>query len=408
MQHETAQTFSFSHGRAVRVSLVTETWHPEINGVAHTLGQWVHGLIRLGCQVQVVRPRQGPADIPRSEGVFGEALVAGIPLPMYRALRIGLPWPGQLGRIWAQQVPDIIHVATEGPLGLAALHVAAYLGIPVISSYHSNFASYCDHYGLGFMQGMVARYLRNFHNRTRLCLVPTGHLANRLTEYGYQNVEVLARGVDTSLFNPARRSTLLRREWRATPDTLVVAYVGRLAPEKNLRLVLRSFTAIKLRHPDARLVFVGDGPARRQLEYDFPEHCFTGMRRGIELAEHYASADLFLFPSMTETYGNVVPEALASGLPVLAYDLAAAGELITNDVNGQRVMAGDADAFVKAALALASNRSRLASLRGETSRSVSHLGWELIQNRFAEKIDGILRTCRLLQGCRDHPCMATD
>lgn len=408
MQNELSPAFTSPHGKALRVALVTETWRPEINGVAHTLGQWVRGLIRFGYQVQVVRPRQGATDTPAEAPQLDEALVAGMPLPMYRAVRIGLPLPGQLGKLWEQQTPDIIHVATEGPLGLAALNAARRLGIPVISSYHSNFASYCDHYGLGFMQNMVTRYLRHFHNRTRLCLVPTVHLADKLTQYGYRNVEVLARGVDTSLFNPLRRSTLLRREWRATPDTLVVAHVGRLAPEKNLKLVLRSFTALKLRYPDARLVFVGDGPSRRQLEYDFPEHCFAGMRSGIDLAEHYASADLFLFPSMTETYGNVVPEALASGLPVIAYDLAAASVLIADNRNGRRVMAGDADAFVKAALDLTGNRTRLASLRDEASRSISHLGWAEIQRHFAEKLDGVLRSHRLLQGCRGRPCMVTD
>lgn len=378
-------------GRRLRIALVTETWRPEVNGVSHTLGRLVDGLLRQGHTVELVRPRQTAQDAPREEAAFTERLVRGMPIPFYPALRLGLPVPGQLARHWRRVRPDIVHVATEGPLGLAAINAARRLDIPLSSSFHSNFDAYSRHYGIGWVRGAITRYLRNFHNRTALTLVPTGRLAHSLAASGYRSVGVMARGVDTALFNPTRRSTYLRSQWGVRDDTLVVAHVGRLAAEKNIDLALRAHAAIAARHTDTRLLFVGDGPLRRDLERRHPEHLFAGMRSGIDLAEHYASADLFLFPSQTETYGNVTLEALASGLPVVAYDLAAASELIVDGQNGQLVAPGREDAFIAASAALAIRPERLGTLRQRARQSVAHLGWERIQDQFAARLLKVIR-----------------
>lgn len=195
-------------------------------------------------------------------------------------------------------------------------------------------------------------------------------------------MRVVGRGVDTALFDPQRRSAALRAQWQADDETLVCLNVGRLAPEKNLPLVVRSFAAIESVAPGARMVWVGDGPARRELEQANPEHIFAGARIGEDLAAHYASADLFLFPSLSETYGNVVAEAMGSGLPVLAFRSAAAAELIDSGRNGVLIAPGDDGQFVAAAQRLAGERSLLAGMGEEARRAILPRSWEGVVDTF--------------------------
>ena len=165
-------------------------------------------------------------------------------------------------------------------------------------------------------------------------MVPTEQLRADLDAFGFRNLQVVARGVDTKLFNPRRRSEKIRSEWGVTPDTPVVIHVGRLAAEKNLSAMTAAFMAIRQRHPKARLVLVGDGPERENLRTQVRDAIFAGTRRGEDLAAHYASSDIFLFPGMTETFGNVTLEAMASGLPVVAYDYAAAAQYLEHETSG--------------------------------------------------------------------------
>jgi glycosyltransferase involved in cell wall biosynthesis len=374
----------------LHVAVVTETYPPEVNGVALTLAHLVGGLRSCGHTVQLIRPRQFRREEPAHGPGFSEILTPGIPIPGYPGLRFGLPVHRTLRRLWSPNPPDIVHIATEGPLGAAAARAARALGLPVSSGFHTNFDTYSRHYRLGWLRGMVTRHLRRFHNRTDLTLVPTSDLARELTRDGYRNVEVLARGVDTQLFNPGMRSRQLRRNWGATDDTLVVAYVGRLAPEKNLSLVTEAFAAIAAANHDTKLLIVGDGPSLSALKRRHPPHIYAGLRRGQDLAAHYASADLFLFPSLTETFGNVVPEALASGLGVVAFDCAAAADLIMDKLNGRSVRAGDRQAFVDAAVGLANNRNELTGLRRHAVESVEHMNWTRIHERFAQKLTELL------------------
>ena len=167
-------------------------------------------------------------------------------------------------------------------------------------------------------------YLRHFHNRGVQTLIPTEELAGQLQALGFLRTQVLARGVDTTLFTQQRRDPSLRQRWGAEPTDPVLLYVGRLAAEKNLELAIHAFARIRQEQPSARLVLVGDGPLASRLQARYPDVIFPGMRIGADLAAHYASADLFLFPSLTETFGNVTLEAMASGLAVVAFDYAAA------------------------------------------------------------------------------------
>ncbi|HQX08184.1 MAG TPA: glycosyltransferase, partial [Zoogloea sp.] len=251
----------------LRVAVVTETYPPEINGVAMTTGRMVDGLVAAGHRVDLIRPRQahegGAIQLPDGAEGVEEMLSRGIPLPRYANLQLGLPARKVLLRRWSTQRPDVVQVVTEGPLGWSALTAARKLRLPVISEFHTNFHRYSGHYGVGWLKRPIAAYLRKFHNRADLTLVPTRALCGELAEQGIARVDVVSRGVDTTLFDPARRSASLRRSWGLAPDDLAVVYVGRIAPEKNLALLEKAFEAIRAHQPRARLILVGSGPAQQ-------------------------------------------------------------------------------------------------------------------------------------------------
>ncbi|MEE4460862.1 glycosyltransferase family 1 protein [Azotobacter chroococcum] len=375
---------------ALHIALISETFPPEVNGVANTLGRLCAGLRARGHRVQVVRPRQN-ADQGRhsDEGLL---LTRGWPLPGYPGLQWGQSATGKLLHRWKRERPDVIYIATEGPLGLSALRCARRLGIPVVSGFHTNFQQYSGHYGFGLLARLLTRYLRWFHNHSQLTLVPSASQRMELTRRGFERLELLARGVDSRLFQPARRSARLRAAWGAGDDDLVVLHVGRLAPEKNLGLLGSSFRNLQAAHPQRRLrlVVVGDGPLRASLEQQWPEAHFCGMRLGEELATHYASGDLFLFPSLSETFGNVVLEALASGLGVVAYDQAAAAQHIRHGHNGALAEPGDEQGFNEAASWLLEDEENLRRVRLNARQHASHQGWEAIVGQFEDYLRSAL------------------
>jgi glycosyltransferase involved in cell wall biosynthesis len=377
---------------SLRIAVVTETFPPEVNGVAMTLGRIVDGLLQRGHAVQVVRPRQakeGPLATAMRSGL-DEVLSRGVPVPAYGELRFGLPSKNRLVKLWSEKRPDIVHVVTEGPLGWSAVAAARALHLPVTSSFHTNFQSYSQHYGIGLFKKTIEGYLRKLHNRTQATLVPTRAMVAELEARGYHNVGLMSRGVAIEQFSPTKRLAELRGSWGVADDALVVLHVGRLAKEKNIALVIAAFRAIKARVPTATMVFVGDGPLRKQAQESCPDAIFAGVRKGEDLAQHYASGDLFVFPSLTETFGNVVPEALASGLAVVSYSHAAAKELIVSGRNGVLVPSTDELDFVDAAVALAVDRAMQHRVRQAASASVAHLAWDAVYDGFVETLSSVL------------------
>jgi glycosyltransferase involved in cell wall biosynthesis len=372
--------------RTLRVAMVTETYPPEINGAAMTIGRIVEGLQGRGHAVQLVRPRQNPREQPAHRLLFEEILKPGLPIPRYDSLKIGLPAKQALVRLWAAQRPDIVHVVTEGPLGWSALAAAEKLQIPVATNFHTNFHSYSEHYGVGWLKKPITDYLRKFHNKAQRTFVPTSTLQDELSNLGLRNLQVVARGVDTQLFNPARRSTALRRSWGAGNNDLVVMYVGRLAAEKNLPLVMQAYSMMRVVQPSAKLVLVGDGPERARLAREFPQAIFAGTRLREHLATHYASADVFLFPSTTETYGNVTVEAMASGLAVVAYDHAAAKQHIRHNINGLIAPFDATNEFVKLATALSPDTGRIRAIGAAARITAEKLDWKSIVAEFEQAL----------------------
>ncbi len=373
----------------MHLALITETFPPEVNGVAMTLGRLAAGVALQAHRVEVVRPRQSRDDRRRTVDGIEHVTVQGLPIPRYPELKFGLPARGLLVRRWRRNRPDVVHIATEGPLGLTALWAAQRLGIPLSSSFHTNFHEYGKHYSIGFLGSIGLAYMRSIHNRCAVTMVPSDDVREALTAQGFERVTVLARGVDTDLFDPAKRSDELRRTWGVGPDDLLVTYVGRVAGEKNIPLTIKAFEAIKQRAPQAKLLIVGDGPVRAKLEAQHPEYIFAGMQRGEDLAVHYASGDLFLFPSITETFGNVITEAMASGLAVVAFDYAAARMHIVHDENGVKAPFDDSDAFIDAAVALGGDRPRIERLRAAARQTTLGLTWDAIIHGFLDTLQQI-------------------
>jgi glycosyltransferase involved in cell wall biosynthesis len=372
-------------GTGLKLVLVTETYAPEINGVAMTLGRLVDGFALRGHRVTIIRPRQrheSPRFSVTHRVACRQVRLPGVPIPGYSQLRLGLPSARRLKQLWTVSRPDLVHVATEGPLGASAITMAQRLGLPVTSSFHTNFDQYTRDYRIGWLKPIVAAWLRRVHNRTLRTFVPTHDLLARLKKEGYANLRLLSRGVDTALFYPARRDQLLRDSWGVGPNDLAVIHVGRMAAEKNYPLLFRAFDAMKAVQPRAKLVLVGDGPMLATYQKQRPDTVFTGFYTGVNLARHYASGDIYLHTSVTETFGNVVTEALASGLAVGASDYAAAHEFIRSGESGLLAPVGDEATFIANAVRLASDHALTTRLRARATEAVRHQSWDNVIDRF--------------------------
>jgi glycosyltransferase involved in cell wall biosynthesis len=364
--------------RSLRIAVVTETWPPEVNGVAVTLSKLIHHLGQRHHTIQLIRPRQNKTDKGYEETGWSELLLRGLPIPRYPQLKLGLPSKKELIKAWSTRRPDLVHIATEGPLSWSALQAAHTLRLPVTSDFRTNFHSYCQHYGVGWLTKPIMAYLKKFHNRTAFTMVPTQAMKYQLEALGFKNLKVVARGVDTQFFHPNQRDESLRQSWNVKPETLVMLSVGRLAAEKNLDLTIETYQALKAAGRDVQMVFAGDGPMRAITQAKCPDALFVGMCTHAQLTQVYASADLVLFSSLTETFGNVTLESLASGTPVLAFDCAAAGEFITHHKNGWLADCDAPQAYIQCALDITQDTSTLRAAREHARASVEHLGWDEI------------------------------
>jgi glycosyltransferase involved in cell wall biosynthesis len=378
----------------MRTVLVTETYFPQVNGVSRTLDRLVRHLTGEGHEVRVLAPcYRERTDLPPGAQLTP---YRGFSLPLYPEISICLVRPSQVGESLRDFAPEVVHVATEGPLGLAAVRAARARRLPVVSSFHTHFPRYLAFYRMGWLGPAAWRYLRWFHNQTAVTLCPTESVRRLLLGRGFDGVAVWSRGVDAELFHPRRREEALRRQWGAGPDDVVVAYVGRLAAEKNLPVLLEAFRSRPAKE-SWRLVLVGDGPLRAELEREAAaaggQLVLTGYRMGEELARAYASADLFAFPSLTDTFGNVLLEAMSSGLPAVGFQVPGPADVVRNGQTGILV-----PELAPAALARA--LSSLAASRPERTRlSVNARRWAESQT-WAAANGAVIREYR--HACRSH------
>jgi len=365
----------------MHIEIVTDTFAPDVNGVAMTLGKLTDGLRGLGHQVRVIRA----GDVG---GGVDETAAASFRMPGYPQVRVGLPKPFELRGRWLERRPDVIYIATEGLLGKSALKTADLLGIPAATGFHTNFHQYVGRYLAGGLERMAMGYLRDFHRRARCTFTPSHETARILETEGVGPIHVIGRGVDADRFHPAKRCEELRITWGAGDASPVAALVGRVAPEKNLELGIDAFRRMREQRPDLCCLVIGDGPLRGRLAQEYPWIHFTGALHGEDLARHYASCDILLFPSETETFGNVVLEGMASGLVTVSYDYAAAARHVRCGHDGLKAAPGNRIEFLHRALdALAAPLGH--PLRLNARRTAESLGWDGIVAEFAGKLAAI-------------------
>jgi len=365
------------------ITIVTETFAPDINGVAMTLGRLVSGLVDKDHKLQLVCTDSEDRDIATLPTGIDYIPVKGIPIPRYSEAKFGLPSASVLKSLWTEQRPDAIYVATEGPLGRSAINIAKKMGIPSLSGFHTNFQSYSHHYGVGVIAWLVERYLVSHHNKSNMTLTPTIGQKHKLLDMGIKNVSVLSRGVDTELFNPQKRSLSLRMSWGAANDhEPVILYVGRIAAEKNLNLAVKAYEMMLRQNKQVKFVLVGDGPLLGKMRKENPDFIFAGMRKDEELAKYYASSDIFIFPSLTETFGNVVLEAMASGLGVVAFDYAAANMHIKHGVNGMSANINSKYEFISHACDYVTDLQLLENNKHQAAQYAGKQSWTQVNTEF--------------------------
>lgn len=302
-----------------RIAIVTDAWMPQMNGVVRTLAATRDILVSRGHEVEMISP----------EGY------RSVPCPTYPDIRLAMPLPGAIGRRLTRLAPDAIHVATEGPLGLAARRFCTVRGVPFTTAYHTQFPEYVAR-RTGLSPALFWRYIRWFHAPSRRILVATESIREELRVRGLRRLHPWSRGVDLACFNPAAPAP---PEFKDLPRPIQL-YVGRVAVEKNLEAFLGG------RYPGSKVV-VGDGPALDELRAKFPEAHFLGRRSGAALAGCYAHADVFVFPSRTDTFGLVMIEALACGTPVAAYPVPGPLDIVTDRVGA---LSEDLDRAIAGAL----------------------------------------------------------
>lgn len=324
-----------------RVAIFTDTFSPQINGVSRTLERLVNAIESRGGDVRVET-----VEVPGSAEDSRVRRWPSIPFWAYPQLRMAAPATARVIEQLREWRPTLVHATTPFGVGLAGRAAAIELDVPLVTSYHTSFAAYLKHYHLTALDAIAWPYLRWFHNSGELTLAPSQMVARELAGQDFTNVRVWSRGVDLHRFNPSCRSDELRREAGAGPDDFVVAYVGRLAPEKGIHVAIDAMHQVMARRGmKVRFMIAGDGPDEEKCRVRAPDGTwFAGMLSGERLSTFYASADALLFPSTTETFGNVVLEALASGVPVIAPDTGATLEL-ADDKTALTFRAGDSSSL---------------------------------------------------------------
>ncbi|MFW1800711.1 glycosyltransferase family 4 protein [Acinetobacter nematophilus] len=371
----------------LKIAIVTETWPPEINGVALSLMQLCKGLQNQGHKILLIRPEQKAKCydfVPNKE-----CLVNGQSIPKYPDMKFGWPQFLKVSQAISAFSPDVVHIVTEGPLGFTALHAAKTRRIPVSSGFHSQFQEFSRFFDLAFLVKPIQSYLRWFHNATHLTCVPSRDTEQALREFGVTcPLVVVGRGIDTERFSSQRYSEQLRQQWGADENTTVLIYVGRLSSEKEVNVVIDAYCALrKQSQRQVKLVLVGDGPDRTRLEkMPGAEHViFMGSLSGTQLAEAYASANVFVFASQVETFGNVVIEAMASGLPIIAYDYACAQLHGKHTQTGWLCAIGDIQQLKQHVLQIPEN-SILKRMGQQAMRDVQTIGWQHPVQQFEEAL----------------------
>lgn len=372
----------------MRVAYFSECLPPHTDGVARTLSNLMESLRAREVDFRVVSGAEWDGSAWWADRVFR---VPAASLFLYPDYKVG--WPGMPGltRMLDRFEPEIVHAANPTPNGVFAAHYARRRGIPAVTTYHTRFTAYLPYYGLGSLEPMIWGFLRWFHGLFDVTYAPTEAAARELREQGIGNVQIWSRGVDTARFDPSYRSTALRESVGASDQAPLLLFVGRLVKEKDLADLVAAANLLRARGRRFKLVIVGDGPMRDELRRAAPYAHVPGIQVGENLARWYASADALVFPSTTETFGNVVLEAFASQLPVVGVRMGGVADLIDHGVNGLLVTPNAPEELAAAVETLLRDPARRAHLRAGAIRSAAERDWSRVNDGLLHSYDRLIR-----------------
>jgi glycosyltransferase involved in cell wall biosynthesis len=370
----------------MRVAYFTETLPPLTDGVTRTLGRLADTL-----EAEDVDFHFFSAMVPDESVRWRHRVhrVPSVPFLPYNYYRISLPILNTLDPPLDSFRPDLIHTVNPTPLGLYGIAYARRRGLPVVASYHTDFVSYFRYYGLRGLEPLGWQYLTWFYNQCDITYAPSRTAVAALEAHGVRSTGLWERGIDPQAFSVGHRSDALRRSWGAG-SAPVLLFVGRLVAEKNLRTLVDACTLLDSWGERYRMVFVGDGPLRQELTDRLPKATFAGFQHGQELARWYASSDLFVFPSVTETFGNVVLEAFASGLPVIAAARGGVQDLVRPDQNGLLAEPDSPFSFASRIRELLRDPARRHRLAAGGRSTAAHYRWPEVNRRLLAGYDALL------------------
>lgn len=402
----------------MKIAIFTETFLPQVNGVVRTLEKIVKHLEKKGHEVKLFAIGDGEEFYSNTEVVRLE----GVPFSFYKELYIVKPEDKFLGKLTENDIsqtpiaalqalipskhskveavlekfkPDLIHLATPVTLGAIGVYYVEKLKLPCLSTFHTDLAAYAPMYQVPYMEEFVNAATKMIYSRTDRILAPSRSSQKQLRKLGLKNIGVFGRGVDHELFHSSKANKAVLANYGLSPEKTTLAYVGRLAEEKSIPELIHSFKALKKQGKDIQVLIIGEGPARPSLENllsDSQDYAFTGLKKGEELAELFASADIFAFPSKTETFGQVVQEAMASGLPVVGYHSPGVRDLVRDSFTG--FLADDQDGFTRAIEKLLD--SELRAKMSKNARDFAETrSWETI-------LDGLISEYEKLVMAQDH------
>ncbi len=356
----------------MRIAICTDTYLPEVNGVTTVLATMRDGLRTRGHEVLMIAPRY----VTASDDETGVVRRGAVPCPGYGAVRLSSPFGGDVRRALEGFLPDVVHLVTEGPVGLIARRWTRAAGVPFVSSFHTDFPRYAERYLGRWAVGPTRRYLRWFHGPAALTQTPSEATRDELVGLGLSRAVCWGRGVETDRFTPTRRDPARREALGIGETTPVVLHVSRLAVEKDVATLVGAYQrAHALLGDRARFVVAGDGPKAAWVRAELPFAHHEGFLPREVLADLYADADLFVFPSPTETCGLVVLEAMASGLPVVAANAGGVTEQLREGINGHLVRPGDVHAFGDAVVRLVDDVPHRTGLRAGALALAADRSW---------------------------------
>ena len=371
-----------------RIALFSGAYNHIADGVTLTLNRLVKHLVNNGSEVRVFAPTIKKPAISHI-GVL--IPTPSLPIPGRPEYRISTGLSGKIRKELDDFNPDIIHLATPDVAGYRALKYAQRMNVPVVSSYHTHFTSYLKYYKLEWLESRVWNYLKWFYSQCKQVYVPSESMADVLNSYGItENLLLWERGVYVDLFTPERRSSSWRKKNGIGEDEVVISFISRLVWEKGLDIYANVIEALASRGIPHRSVIVGDGPAREELEQRLGNTLFLGYQRGEDLATAYASSDIFLFPSETETFGNVTLEAMASGIPAVCADATGSRSLIRDGITGYLAVPRDSGSFLHYVQRLATD-AQLRHTMGRLARKRAlEFAWPVILSKIEGYYDTLL------------------